>query len=131
MEKFDPYYSWLGISPLERPISYYRLLGIQEFESSAAVIENAADRQMGFVRQFATGPRSGVSQQILNELSQAKLLLLDDARRADYDTSLRDQSASGSQSQPEPMSAAPFLTMPICSLFLQPTRLALIRSILI
>ncbi len=107
MEKFDPYYSWLGISPLERPISYYRLLGIQEFESSAAVIENAADRQMGFVRQFATGPRSGVSQQILNELSQAKLLLLDDARRADYDTSLRDQSASGSQSQPEPMSAAP------------------------
>jgi len=38
---FAPYHRWLGISPDERPISKYRLLGIAEFEQDKEVINSA------------------------------------------------------------------------------------------
>lgn len=88
-EKFDPYYTWLGIPPDEQPADYYRLLGIRRFEGNADVIANAADARMGFVRNFQTGARSVSSQQLLNELAAAKLCLLDPSQRAIYDARLR------------------------------------------
>ena len=42
---FDPYHNWLGIPPHEQPPNFYRLLGVVLFESTAEVIEQAADRQ--------------------------------------------------------------------------------------
>ena len=64
-ESFDPYRKWLGISPQEQPVSYYRLLGINALESDLDVIDNAATRQMALVRSFQTGAHSAESQALL------------------------------------------------------------------
>ena len=89
MDQFDPYHKWLGIPRSEQPANHYRLLGITLFESDPDVIEAAADRQMTYVSQCATGTHSKVSQQLLNELSAARVCLLVVARKQAYDAALR------------------------------------------
>lgn len=86
--EFDPYYRWLSIPPAQQPPDHYRLLGVDRFESDAAVIENAADRQMAHVRNFQHGPHGRLSQLLLNEISAAKLCLLNPISCAEYDASL-------------------------------------------
>lgn len=63
---FDPYYKWLGIPPKDQPPNHYRLLGLQLFEPDVEVIEAAANRQMAYVQQRATGEHAAVSQKLLN-----------------------------------------------------------------
>ncbi len=92
--KLDPYWKWLGIPPDEQPPNYYRLLGIAPFESDPEVISNAADRQMAHVRSYQTGPHALLSQRLLNELSAARVCLLDTARKADYDARLRREATA-------------------------------------
>lgn len=94
---FDPYHAWLGIDPSEQPASYYRLLGIREFEADSNVIANAADRQMGFVKQFATGQHVAATQKVLNQLAAAKRCLLTAKDKAAYDAKLKAQRASAAQ----------------------------------
>ncbi|QDT92515.1 SUMF1/EgtB/PvdO family nonheme iron enzyme [Gimesia algae] len=89
MAKFDPYYKWLGIPPKDQPPNHYRLLGIDLFEEDPDVIEAAADRCMAFVQQCALGEHLKASQQILNELSAARVCLLVSERKEKYDTELR------------------------------------------
>ena len=92
--EFDPYRVWLSISPSEQPANYYRLLGIPLFESDPDVISGAADRQMTHVRTFQAGQYSELSQRILNELSQARITLLDPQKKAEYDATIRTGSNS-------------------------------------
>lgn len=92
-ETFDPYHKWLGIPPADQPASYYRLLGIAEFESDADVIQFAADRQMAHVRSFQTGRHAAESQRLLNELSTARVVLLKPERKTAYDAELRASRA--------------------------------------
>lgn len=87
--QFDPYYTWLGISPEEQPAHYYRLLGVRPFEPNAEVISNASDRQLAHVRTYQSGPRSADSQRLLNEITAATHCLLDPHRKATYDADLR------------------------------------------
>lgn len=89
MTHFDPYYEWLSIPPEEQPANFYRLLGLKVFEANDKVIASAADRQMAHVRTFALGPKAGLAQRVLNELSGARVMLLDPARKAAYDAMLR------------------------------------------
>ena len=84
-ESFDAYHEWLGIAPKDHPPNHYRLLGIDLYESNADVIDNAADRQMAHLRTFQTGGRSTLCQQLLNEVSAARVLLFDAPKRAIYD----------------------------------------------
>jgi len=88
-EDFDPYYQWLGIPPKDQPPHYYRLLGVDLFEDNTEVISRAADRQMGHVRTFQTGKRAAASQGLLNEISNARLCLLDPKQKALYDAELK------------------------------------------
>ncbi|QDU30205.1 hypothetical protein ETAA8_53240 [Anatilimnocola aggregata] len=90
-EEFDPYRKWLGIPPKDQPPNHYRLLGIPHFEDDPDVIENAATRQMAHVRTFQGGRFSAHSQRILNELTSAKLCLLQPAKKAPYDAQLRQR----------------------------------------
>lgn len=90
-DKFDPYYEWLGIPPKDQPPNHYRLLGIELFEANENVIDRAADRQMGHVRTFQTGQNARESQRLLNELSKAKICLLNRDKKAAYDASLRQE----------------------------------------
>lgn len=101
MAAFDPYHKWLGIPPSEQPPTLYRLLGISPFESDPDVIDAAANRQMFYVRSFASGPHAADSQRILNELSAARLRLLDPRRRAAYDVYLRARSSPSASARPE------------------------------
>ena len=88
-DSFDPYHKWLGIPPKDQPPNHYRLLAIELFESDPDVIESAADQRMAHVRTFQAGQNSVLSQRILNELSAAKICLLNPQKKADYDRQLR------------------------------------------
>ena len=101
MATFDPYRKWLGIPPKSQPPNHYHLLGIGLFESDPDVISNAADRQMAHVRTFQSGKHSELSQQILNELSAARICLLDANKRAEYNAKLR-ATLKSSKPQPQP-----------------------------
>ncbi len=96
---FDPYYQWLGIPPDEQPADHYRLLGLRRFEADPDVIESAADRQMNHVRTYALSARREASQQLLNELAAARVCLLDQRRKLDYDKQLRLSGASDAENQ--------------------------------
>lgn len=87
---FDAYHKWLGIPPGEgrRPPSHYQMLGIARHEQDPEVIESAAIRQMAYVRNFQSGPHAKDCARILGELSQARLILRDAAKRAEYDARL-------------------------------------------
>ena len=87
--ELDPYRKWLSIPPEQQPPDHYTLLGIARFESDEEVIENAAVRQMAHVRTFQGGQHAALSQQILNELSSARLCLLKDNEKQAYDQQLR------------------------------------------
>ena len=84
-EQFDPYRKWLGIPPKDQPAHHYRLLGIPVFESDPDVIQNAADRQMAHLRNFQRGKNAADSQKIINELAAAKVCLLTEAKKSEYD----------------------------------------------
>ncbi|MCA9154096.1 MAG: hypothetical protein KDA38_04885 [Planctomycetales bacterium] len=88
-EPFDPYRKWLGIPPQDQPPHHYRLLGISPFEDDPDVIDNAANRQMQHIRTFQSGRHAAFSQQILNEISAAKICLLSPEKKADYDKQLK------------------------------------------
>ncbi|MBN2294844.1 MAG: hypothetical protein JXM70_20615 [Pirellulales bacterium] len=90
MSNFDPYHQWLGIPPAEQPPDHYRLLGIRLFEDDLSVIENAADRQMTHLKTFQAGPHSADSQRLLNEVAAARVCLLNQEKRGDYDQQLHE-----------------------------------------
>jgi hypothetical protein len=90
-ESFDPYLKWLGIPPRQQPPHHYRLLAIELFESDPDVIANAADARMAHVKTFATGKHSRLSQRLLNEISAARVCLLNPQQKVRYDESLRAQ----------------------------------------
>jgi hypothetical protein len=100
---FDPYETWLGIPADRRPPTYYDLLGLASDESNPETIEQAALRRMRKVRLHQIGPHSDLSQEVLDELGRARLILKDPHRRADYDAKLR---ARGNR-RPSPSSLAP------------------------
>lgn len=85
---FDPYEHWLNIPSDLRPINHYVLLGLRMFETSVEKVQEAADQRMEKVRSFQTGRRGVLTQPILNELSRAKLVLIDPSKKADYDREL-------------------------------------------
>jgi curved DNA-binding protein CbpA len=135
--RFDPYHEWLGISPREYPITLYRLLGLAPFEQDEAAINNAAERQLVFLRQMRTGPRGAAADDLIRQVSDARLLLLDPYKRAEYDAGLRAawesdmrQRAAATQASStpqQPVISAPASTMPIQELSPPATRPSSIR----
>ncbi len=91
---FDPYYKWLGIPPKDQPPHYYRLLGVEPFESDRDVIEVAANKHMAYLRRCATGERAHYAEKLLTELAAARLCLLDLKKKAAYDTALSGKATT-------------------------------------
>lgn len=106
MAEFDPYLKWLGIRDPARPVNYYRLLGLDLYESDKDIISMAADRQMAHIRTYQSGPNGDISQQILNELARARRCLLVEEKKLAYDQELKvrlgqpDTSVVASTSKP-------------------------------
>ena len=88
---FDPYHKWLGIAPEERLPTYYRLLGLNLFESDPDVIEAAADRQMTYLQEVSEGSEVAQAQKLLTEVAEARLCLLNQEKKSVYDARLREQ----------------------------------------
>ena len=95
-DSFDPYYQWLGIEPVDQPPHHYRLLAIEPFLDNREIIAGAADRQMAHLRTFQRGPQATASQRLLNEVSIAKVCLLNPQKKTAYDEQLRKTLARGS-----------------------------------
>jgi hypothetical protein len=89
MASFDPYHIWLGIPPQEQPASHYRLLAIPELESNPDVIDAAAEQRTIYLRTFQTGDQAELAEQLLNEVSAARICLLDVEQKAKYDQQLQ------------------------------------------
>lgn len=85
---FDPYHKWMGIPKGERPPTHYQLLGISADEQDAEVIKEAALRQTAHVRGYQTGPHAELCTRLLNEIAQARAVLLNPKQRAEYDAAL-------------------------------------------
>lgn len=106
--KFDPYHKWLGIPPKDQPPHHYRLLGIELFEEDGDVIAAAADRVMSYLKGLGIGERQQESQQLLNEVSRARVCLLNPEKKAAYDQQLRTKLAgAGSSMNLPPVAARP------------------------
>ncbi|QDU98320.1 hypothetical protein [Lignipirellula cremea] len=88
-EDFDAYYKWLAIPPHDQPPDHYRLLGVARFESDEDVIANAADQRMMHLRGFQNGKHAELCQKLLNEISGARLCLLQASSKAAYDEQLQ------------------------------------------
>ncbi len=111
---FDPYLEWLGIEPHEQPADHYLLLGLPRFASDADAIRAAADSRMSHVHSFQTGPRGIYTQSLLNELSAARLCLLDPQAKAQYDAQLARRAAASATgpSMPPPAPATSTVAPP-------------------
>ncbi|QDV66464.1 FHA domain protein [Rosistilla carotiformis] len=90
MSDFDVYHQWLGIPPEQQPPTLYQLLGVARFEQDLEVIRSAAERQSLHVRRRARGEFTDIGQDLLNEIAEAKLCLINPARREAYDLTLSD-----------------------------------------
>src|SRR5687768_13263296 len=82
---FDPYHKWLGIPREKQPATYYQLLGLQPGERDPEVIEEAAIRQSAHVRGYQLGPHAALCNRLLNEIAEAKAVLLHPAKRVAYE----------------------------------------------
>gem|GEM_PF-1404376 len=89
VEEFDPYHEWLGIPPGEQPPNHYRLLGLTLFENNPRVIDNGADRELAHIRKFQAGKHADAAGRILNEISRARICLLNLDQKSAYDRELR------------------------------------------
>jgi hypothetical protein len=89
MAVFDPYYEWLGIPPKDQPPHHYRLLGVELYEGHLTAIDAAANRIMAYLQELSNGDNGPLAQQLLNEVSTARVCLLNKKRKAAYDQTLK------------------------------------------
>jgi hypothetical protein len=88
VESADHYTEWLDIPPGERPPNHYVLLGLDLYESDTEIIRQAADTQMKRIRpRCFKHPEKGTA--ILNEIAKARVCLIDQDRKNQYDQFLR------------------------------------------
>lgn len=86
---FDAYHKWLGISAKDQPPNFYRLLGIDLFESDPDVIVATFNRQRAHLLTYQNGPYKDQAQRILQEVIAARTCLSDPLARQAYDAQLQ------------------------------------------
>jgi WD40 repeat protein len=91
---FDAYHKWLGIPKDQRPPTHYQLLGLAPEEQDREVIEEAAIRQSTHLRAYQIGAHATDCTRLLNEIAQARGVLLNPAKRAEYDAQLARRTAA-------------------------------------
>lgn len=92
-KELDVYRDWLGITETERPLNYYQLMRLDNFEDGTAKIRDHYRKMNAHVRKFASGDFTEQSQELLNELARAMLCLTDTQRKREYDASLGREAA--------------------------------------
>ena len=102
MSDFDPYHIWLGIPETARPVSKYRLLAIEDFEDNRDAISAAAERQTIYLRTLQAGEHAVLVAELLNEVSQARVTLLNVDQKVAYDEQLRNPQTPEPEAEPTP-----------------------------
>jgi len=87
-KQLDVYRDWLGITDSARPLTYYQLLKLRQFEDDPEKTRANYRQLNAHVRKFSTGEFGPQSQALLNELAKAMLCLTDSERKAEYDAVL-------------------------------------------
>lgn len=87
-DNFNPYHKWLGIPVERQPADHYRLLGLELGECDPDVITHAAEQRMMHLKSVQTGERGHLSQQLLNEIFEARTCLLNSEQKIEYDNQL-------------------------------------------
>ncbi len=106
-ESFNPYFEWLGIPKGQRPPNHYTLLGLKPTEGDPEVIARAADVRLAKVRMVRPGGQLGDWGRLLDQLSAAKVCLLDPAGRAAYDAGLSQYGSVPPAPQPPAATTVP------------------------
>ena len=88
MTTIDVYKDWLEIEATNRPLNYYQILKLNQFEDNNNVIRKQYRQLNALVRKYASGEFGEESQNLLNELAKAMLCLTDAARKVEYDASI-------------------------------------------
>lgn len=86
--QLDVYRDWLKIEATDRPLNHYQLLRLKKFEDDPVRIRSNYRQLNAHVRKFAAGDFAKQSQDLLNELARAMLVLTDARRKGEYDASL-------------------------------------------
>ncbi len=107
LDMFDPYRKWLGIPETDRPPTHYQLLGIAPHERDREVIEGASLRQSAYVRNFQKGAHGEHATRLLNEISAARVCLLDPAKARNTMLACRPRLR-----RPSPMRSRPAASLP-------------------
>ena len=103
---FDPYQSWFQIPAAEQPPNHYRLLGLKNYESDLAKIDQAVNQRVQFLQDVA-GQNPEASQKLLNEIASARLCLLDRETKQLYDANLKMSGRQSPLPSPHEKSVAP------------------------
>ena len=88
-QPFDPYEKWFGISPQDRPVNHYQLLGLKLFEPNLKLIRAAGEKRVEFLQDVSSGKYVDVAQKCLNEVAKAVLCLTNPAKKLAYDRDLK------------------------------------------
>lgn len=86
--QLDVYRDWLKIEDKQRPLNHYQLLRVKKFEDDPVRIRSNYRQLNAHVRKFGSGDFAAQSQELLNELARAMLVLTDAKRKGEYDASL-------------------------------------------
>ena len=89
----DLYQQWLEIPADRLPPNHYALLGVDDFESDATAIEDAAKARNAYLHQIAAGPQRKIVQEMLGQVAVARRTLLSEEAKNEYDQALREEPA--------------------------------------
>lgn len=91
---FDPYLTWLGIPPNQRPVTHYDFLNLPEGEADAASIKKAIDLRRSFFTGQLSGEFGGAARMMLEKLEEISECMSDEKSKNAYDKMLRSSSMS-------------------------------------
>lgn len=98
-KSLDVYRDWLGIEETARPLDYYQLLRLKQFDDDVERIRRHYRKMTAHSRKYASGDFAVESQRLLNELARAMLCLTDAARKAEYDAAQGRRQAGPGERQ--------------------------------
>jgi hypothetical protein len=89
----DLYADWLGMPAGKRPPTHFQLLGLSVDETNPAVIEQAAKEQAQRIREHVDPSTAEAAKALMQEITRARAVLLDPAKRTAYRASLQPAGA--------------------------------------
>ena len=94
MNKAVAYHEWMGIALNNPRPNHYELLGIPLFEENLTVIANGAARRISYLQTMVAGEFAELAQEIQKEVAIAKLCLMRETSRNEYQRALMQEIAN-------------------------------------